>query len=370
MLDPLQKLVRLSPPIAASLAVAELFTRTVQKLGHKDAVTRVNLLRILRTICDATEDDCTLIKLFGVYEPIHDLSRHDPAVLVRQMAEEMVHVCDDVGKRSTSRATGFRRPASSTGNRAGSGSSTGSTLASGMTPPTPTSLKTTFSIPSLPPTPTIIVEGGRRDRMKTRSQSTAGIWDLEEEPTHHHPKHPSIARSSTAIAALGVPSFASPSSSSHSHSHHSSSRSSSSRPPSRDTASAVARLEAANKDPSSSSSSSAGGRSSRLPKARQGRLSEAVTRRRQSQVNGIHGAAAGGEENQLPMSVLGSSSGSGAGAGGGSGNTTPFPRLQIVRRRRETSGGEMSSSLGGNGASGSGGGARPSTGRRKGAGAD
>jgi hypothetical protein len=51
MLEPLQKLVRLSPPIAASLAAPEIFQRTEQKLGHKDAVTRLNLLRILRTIC-------------------------------------------------------------------------------------------------------------------------------------------------------------------------------------------------------------------------------------------------------------------------------------------------------------------------------
>ncbi|KAF1955652.1 hypothetical protein CC80DRAFT_505514 [Byssothecium circinans] len=309
MLDPLQKLVRLSPPIAASLAVPELFTRTVQKLGHKDAVTRVNLLRILRTICDATEDDCTLIKLFGVYNPILDLSRNDPAVLVRQMAEEMVRVCDDVGKRSTSRATGFRRPASSAGTRAGSGSSSGSTLVSGMTPPTPTSLKNTFAIPSLPPTPTLVV-GSNRERV-ARSQSTAGIWDLAEEPAHA--KHPPLARSSTAVAALGVP-LSSPQLSSRTPS----------RPPSRDTSSSLARVEAANKDSS--------GRSSRLPKARQGRLSEAVSRRRQSQVSNS------GEENQTP--------------GPSSGNNTPLPRLQIVRRRRETSGGEMSSGVGGGSGSG------------------
>ena len=115
MLEPLQKLVRLSPPIAESLACREIFNRTVQKLGHKDAVTRLNLLRILRTICDATEEGCTLIKTYHVYDTIIHLSNHDSAILVRQMAEELVHACDEVGKRSTSRAAGFRRPASSSG---------------------------------------------------------------------------------------------------------------------------------------------------------------------------------------------------------------------------------------------------------------
>lgn len=301
MLEPLQKLVRLSPPIAASLAVPEIFTRTVQKLGHKDAVTRLNLLRILRTICDATEDECTLIRQFGVYDTIMHLSEQDSAVLVRQMAGELVRACDSVSKRSTSRASGFRRPASSSGNRAGSGSSTGSTLVSSMTPPTPSSLKSTFAIPPLPPMPsTPSVVSSSRERI-SRSQSTAGIWDLQEEPSHTKP--PSLVRSSTALGALGIPASSSPSISS---------RSSGSRPSSRDPS--MARLEA---------SKEASGKS-RLPKARQGRLSEAVSRRRQSQ-------AGGGEENQTPSS------------GPGSGNNTPLPRLQIVRRRRETSGGEMSS---------------------------
>ncbi|KAF2636016.1 hypothetical protein P280DRAFT_553352 [Massarina eburnea CBS 473.64] len=343
MLDPLQKLVRLSPPIAASLAVPELFTRTVQKLGHKDAVTRVNLLRILRTICDATEDDCTLIKLFGVYNPILHLSRNDPAVLVRQMAEEMVRVCDDAGKRSTSRATGFRRPPSSASTRAGSGSSNGSTLVSGMTPPTPTSLKHTFAIPSMPSTPTLVMTSGSNRERITRSQSTAGIWNLEEEPTHaKHP--PPLARSSTAVAALGVPQSSSSSSTI---------LQLSPRPPSRPSSasrdSTLARLEASNKD-------SFAGRSSRLPKARQGRLSEAVSRRRQSVIgnngngsgngnaNGNGNGNGNGEENQTPNAPSNLSHGNGHGHGHASSNSQPaLPRLQIVRRRRETSGGEMSS---------------------------
>jgi len=317
MLEPLQKLVRLSPPIAASLAAPEIFQRTEQKLGHKDAVTRLNLLRILRTICDAKEEGCYLIRAFGCYERISGLVDHDGAVLVRQMAEELVRACDEVGlnslgtgssgKRSVSRASGIglnsRRPTSSAGRRDGSGSSTGSTLVGsslGLTPPTPNSLKASFSIPAMSGTPTLV--GSGRDRI-TRSQSTA-MWDLVEDPSaptsSSRSKPPVLARSSTSFAALGAQGTPT-------------STRQSSRPPSRDAASSLARIDASNR-------SSAVERS-RLPKARQGRLSEAVSRRRQSNVGG---------ENEAPANV----------------NAPPLPRLQIVRRRRETSGGEMTSAGG------------------------
>jgi hypothetical protein len=315
MLEPLQKLVRLSPPIAASLAAPAIFERTEQKLGHKDAVTRLNLLRILRTICDAKDEGCYLIRAFGCYERINWLMEHDGAVLVRQMAEELVHACDEVdlhslgtgsnGKRSLSRASGIgmnlRRPTSSAGRRDGSGSSSGSTLVSsvmGLTPPTPNSLKASFTIPIMSGTPTL--GGSGRDRI-SRSQSTT-MWDLAEDPTapsssSRSKQPPVLARSSTSFAALGP--TGTPTSSRQS-----------SRPPSRDAASSLARIESNNR-PSSGS---------RLPKARAGRLSEAVNRRRQSNIGG---------ENDVPST-------------GVPANVPPLPRLQIVRRRRETSGGELS----------------------------
>lgn len=333
MLEPLQKLVRLSLPIAASLAVPEIFSRTEQKLGHKDAVTRLNLLRILRTICDAKDEGCWLIRAFGCYERIAWLVDHDSAVLVRQMAEELVHACDQVeqggipkslsGKRSLSRASGIgmnlRRPASSSGRRDGSGSSTGSTLVSsgmGLTPPTPTSIKIGFMLPPMNNTP---VSG--RDRI-TRSQSSITMWDLAEDPSatpksaqSNRSKTPLLARSTTSFAALqstSTPIVA--------RTQGGVATRPSSRPPSRDAVASLARIEANHKS------------SSRLPKARQGRLSEAVSRRRQSNAGG---------ENETPATATTSASTTGPVTA--SPLAAPLPRLQIVRRRRETSGGEMSS---------------------------
>lgn len=325
MLEPLQKLVRLSPPIAASLAVPEIFSRTEQKLNHKDAVTRLNLLRILRTICDAREEGCWLIRSFGCYERITWLMEQDPAVLVRQMAEELVQACDEVemnggisansGKRSLSRASNIgmnlRRPASSSGRRDGSGSSSGSTLASaglGLTPPTPTSLKGNFLVPPMTSTP-----GSGRDRI-TRTQSSSSMWDLIEDPNStpqsagRSSKPPVLARSTTSFAALASPT-AQP-------------RPSTARPASRDATSSLLHLQA--------NSRTGAPERSRLPKARAqgaaGRLGEAITKRRQSNFNLENDTP--GNNHSLPV------------------GTPPLPRLQIVRRRRDTSGGELSSANG------------------------
>ncbi|KAJ3529989.1 hypothetical protein NM208_g9521 [Fusarium decemcellulare] len=55
LLEPLLKLLRLSPSVAASLAKPEMFAGIAQRLGHKKAVVRLNLLRLVRTIMDACE---------------------------------------------------------------------------------------------------------------------------------------------------------------------------------------------------------------------------------------------------------------------------------------------------------------------------
>jgi hypothetical protein len=90
-----------------------------------------------------------------------------------------------------------------------------------------------------------------------------------------------------------------------------------SRPPSRDASSSnLARIEA-NRDGNATPASAAASAKSRLPKARNGRLSEVVSRRRERE----SGFGVNGEENMNPV--------------------PPLPRLRIARQRRETSGGEM-----------------------------
>ena len=116
LLEPLQKLLRLSPPIALSLANPSLFHRLLQKLQSNKAVVRLNLLRIIRSICDATEEQGALIGRYGLLEVIQRLANNDGAVLVRNMAGELIKSCEmnDMLGLSGSRRRAPRRSSSST----------------------------------------------------------------------------------------------------------------------------------------------------------------------------------------------------------------------------------------------------------------
>lgn len=100
LLEPLQKLLRLSPAVAATLAHPELLSRTVQKVQSKKAVVRLNLLRITRSICDATDQDGNLITTCGLYDAINDLAKNDQAILVRELASDLIKSSELNARRS------------------------------------------------------------------------------------------------------------------------------------------------------------------------------------------------------------------------------------------------------------------------------
>ncbi|KAF4994801.1 hypothetical protein FDECE_13006 [Fusarium decemcellulare] len=135
LLEPLLKLLRLSPSVAASLAKPEMFAGIAQRLGHKKAVVRLNLLRLVRTIMDACEpglgsgdgtrslNSSQVRSLMGA---IQTLSEKDSAVLVRNLASELVRsniegngrphegVPTSVPSSTSSRRSGSRRNTSYT----------------------------------------------------------------------------------------------------------------------------------------------------------------------------------------------------------------------------------------------------------------
>lgn len=94
LLEPLLKLLRLSPSLSSSLAKPEMFSGIAQKLGHKKAVVRLNLLRLVRNILDAREGDYFSNhrdkQLRSLLEAIQTLAEKDSAVLVRNLAAELV----------------------------------------------------------------------------------------------------------------------------------------------------------------------------------------------------------------------------------------------------------------------------------------
>lgn len=89
LLEPLQKLLRLSPAVAATLARPDMFERIGQKLHHTKPAVRVNLLRILSTICDACDERCSLLSRYGLLDAIRELQK-DSRVLVRELASQLV----------------------------------------------------------------------------------------------------------------------------------------------------------------------------------------------------------------------------------------------------------------------------------------
>ncbi|ORY68860.1 cell division control protein [Pseudomassariella vexata] len=101
LLEPLLKLLRLSPDLSSSLAKSEMFSGIAQKLGHKKAVVRLNLLRLVRNILDARELDYFSSprnkQLRSLLESIQTLAEKDSAVLVRNLASELVrtHISGD-----------------------------------------------------------------------------------------------------------------------------------------------------------------------------------------------------------------------------------------------------------------------------------
>ena len=95
ILEPLIKIIRLCPTsLGIGCAREEFFARLVDRLTHAKhkPVVRLNLLRILRAICDVHPDKATLVRRFGLYGVVEKLSQSDNAVLVRELARDILPI--------------------------------------------------------------------------------------------------------------------------------------------------------------------------------------------------------------------------------------------------------------------------------------
>lgn len=94
LLDPFLKITRLSTPITIAVAKSPaFFKRIIDRLGHNSkAVVRLNLLRILRGVCEVHPNRAMLVERYGLLGVVERLSRGggDGAVLVRELAREIV----------------------------------------------------------------------------------------------------------------------------------------------------------------------------------------------------------------------------------------------------------------------------------------
>ena len=120
LLDPFLKICRLSTNIAIGIAKAQFFKRVVDRLGHSKALVRLNLLRIVKTVCDVHPNRAVLVERYGIYEIVAKLSKEDGAVLVRELAREIMPTLAPALKPSISPGLG-----SSTSSREGKVSGVG-----------------------------------------------------------------------------------------------------------------------------------------------------------------------------------------------------------------------------------------------------
>lgn len=162
LLEPLLKVIRLSPAVAASLARAEMYAGIAHKLNHKKAVVRLNLLRLVRNIMDGCEANnlsmassstsSTGRQLRLLFDDIQTLADKDPAVLVRNLASELVrsHINAEIQHEAMALA----------GLGLGSSTSSSSNASSGPRPRSSARRNTSHTPPgphlsmSMPPTPT------------------------------------------------------------------------------------------------------------------------------------------------------------------------------------------------------------------------
>ncbi|KAM0188761.1 hypothetical protein ACHAPI_010472 [Fusarium lateritium] len=150
LLEPLLKLLRLSPSVASSLAKPEMFAGIAQRLTHKKAVVRLNLLRLVRTIMDACDPglgsgdgtrSLNSSQVRSLMATIQTLSEKDSAVLVRNLASELVRSNIEPSGRPNE-GVPSAAPSSTSSRRSGSRRN------NSYTPP---GLHSSVSVPQTPP---------------------------------------------------------------------------------------------------------------------------------------------------------------------------------------------------------------------------
>ncbi|KAK0429566.1 hypothetical protein EV421DRAFT_1948281 [Armillaria borealis] len=88
------------------------FKRIINRLAHNTkAVVRLNLLRILQTVCEVHPNRAILVERYGLLGIVENLSRSggDGAVLVRELAREIVPVLRP-GLKPVVEGTGSQSP--------------------------------------------------------------------------------------------------------------------------------------------------------------------------------------------------------------------------------------------------------------------
>lgn len=92
LLETFLKMFRMSNSITLALGKQSLFLKrlTDRLQNSTKAIVRLNLLRISKAICDSHPDVQLLMREFGLVQMIENLSHKDSAILVKELAREIV----------------------------------------------------------------------------------------------------------------------------------------------------------------------------------------------------------------------------------------------------------------------------------------
>ncbi|TFK48734.1 hypothetical protein OE88DRAFT_1633996 [Heliocybe sulcata] len=104
LLDPFLKICRMSTNITIAIAKSQFFKRIIEKLGHSKPVVRLNLLRLLRMVCEVHPNRAILVERYGLYDIVEKQSKDDGAVLVRELAREIMPTLAPALKPTTVRS--------------------------------------------------------------------------------------------------------------------------------------------------------------------------------------------------------------------------------------------------------------------------
>lgn len=91
LINRLFKVLRLSTSLTSSLSHPPFFSRLSESLERSSkAVIKLNLLRLTKVVCECHPDKATLVERFGLAQIVERLSKQDGAVLVRELAKEIL----------------------------------------------------------------------------------------------------------------------------------------------------------------------------------------------------------------------------------------------------------------------------------------
>ncbi|ODQ64325.1 hypothetical protein NADFUDRAFT_67070 [Nadsonia fulvescens var. elongata DSM 6958] len=121
LLDYFDRMFRLSPAIAKAMTKSDIFDQLKRKLSSiNKPIIRLTLLKVIRSIISANDNDGSILKRFGIWQTIKTMSEIENSVLVKGIASELLQLRDvpvnsntepsDIGDSGSKKTALFQKP--------------------------------------------------------------------------------------------------------------------------------------------------------------------------------------------------------------------------------------------------------------------